>query len=80
LIDNNDFLIDIVKRLNENQEKGINAIIYNSDYIDSVYTNLIEFIPILSTNNFTMNDLVKYDINREGITYFFQISCNLVLT
>ncbi len=26
-----------------------------------------------------MNEIVKYDINREGISYFIQISCKLLL-
>lgn len=75
MIDEFDFLNELISKLNENKEKSVYAVIYNSETIDENYIILEEFIPFLSINSFLMNHLVKYDINREGIIYFIQISC-----
>ena len=80
MIEDLHYLNNVTQHINNNEEKGILSIIYNSDYINDINIDLSKnVIPVLFSDNHTITNLKLYDIRKENLNYYVNIICKLIL-
>ena len=71
------YLTDVIENINNASEDSVFAIIFNSNYIST--DTIIQFrrvvIPVFYTDNQTITGLKQYDVKKENLNLFIEISC-----